>query len=448
MQHIYDQPQFAENWFTYPGLYKQMVKKFPTGSKFVEIGCWKGKSSAYMTIEIINSGKNIDFYCIDVWDNSSEDLKMLDTTHIYEVFLSNMKPLNEHFIPIRMPSVEAAKHFKDNSLDFVFIDADHSYESIKEDIIAWLPKVKEGGILAGHDYHISGNSWKGVIKAVNELIDDFDTSEFCWIYNVTKKDKLIGIPSIYYISIEDSIKRRTNLEKQLKKFNIKNYVSSIYKRYEEGDHNITGEKASLLRTAYKGAVTSHLKTIKKWYDETNEDIVIICEDDLSLKTVKYWNFTWKDFYDKLPEYWDCIQMIQVRYPYRKVCFSQRDYYDWCAGIYLINRRYAEILLKRHYQNGKFILETVCEYPNIENILFAANSNVYAIPLFVEDILNSRSACLIGKEEQSEYHVESYYEVLNWWRKNGLKTSIDELFVQYESPTKQPKKTIWKGGINK
>ena len=59
MEHIYNQLNFGEDWFTYPNLYSDMVKKFPSGSKFVEVGSWKGKSSSYITVEIINSNKNI-----------------------------------------------------------------------------------------------------------------------------------------------------------------------------------------------------------------------------------------------------------------------------------------------------------------------------------------------------------------------------------------------------
>ena len=43
MEHIYNQEQFGENWFTYPTVYDSVVQLFPSGSKFVEVGCWKGK---------------------------------------------------------------------------------------------------------------------------------------------------------------------------------------------------------------------------------------------------------------------------------------------------------------------------------------------------------------------------------------------------------------------
>jgi hypothetical protein len=67
---------------------------------------------------------------------------------------------------INAPSVEAAGEVPDESLDFVFIDADHTYEACRADILAWAPKVKRTGWIAGHDYH----EFPGVKKAVDEVL--------------------------------------------------------------------------------------------------------------------------------------------------------------------------------------------------------------------------------------------------------------------------------------
>ena len=181
LQHIYQNPEFGENWFSYPNLYKSIVEQFPSGSKFVEIGSWKGKSSAYMAIEIANSNKKIDFYCVDTWEGSIEHKNKEELNRLYDIFLRNMKPVDPYYFPLKIKSLEAASKFENNSLDFVFIDASHEYEDVKEDIIAWLPKVKSGGILAGHDYYLNEQFYCGVNRAVDELFENFETSEDCWI---------------------------------------------------------------------------------------------------------------------------------------------------------------------------------------------------------------------------------------------------------------------------
>ena len=75
----------------------------------------------------------------------------------------------------------AAATYQDGSLDFVFIDGQHTYEAVCEDIDAWLSKVKPGGVLAGHDHR-----YPPVAKAVAEKLGDKAKREGrnCWIYRV------------------------------------------------------------------------------------------------------------------------------------------------------------------------------------------------------------------------------------------------------------------------
>jgi hypothetical protein len=183
MNHIYDLPEFGEDWFTYPNLYKSMVEKFSSGSKFVEVGSWKGKSAAYLAVEIINSKKDIKLDCVDTWKGSSEhvDNEYVKSNSLYKLFIENTSSLSSVINPIRMDSVSASKIYEDNSIDFVFIDANHDYDSVKEDISVWFPKVKVGGVIAGHDYKYG---WKDVDKAVNEFFagKNILASESCWVY--------------------------------------------------------------------------------------------------------------------------------------------------------------------------------------------------------------------------------------------------------------------------
>lgn len=83
---------------------------------------------------------------------------------------------------MKSDTVAAAAHVEDGSLDFVFVDADHSYAGVKRDLEAWLPKIRKGGFMTGHDIH-----FEGVKKAVDEafgdayLTDGWDRNYLWWV---------------------------------------------------------------------------------------------------------------------------------------------------------------------------------------------------------------------------------------------------------------------------
>lgn len=181
MEHFY---QNIQGWFDYEGLYRKIISNLTNNSHIVEIGCWKGKSTSFLAVEIINSGKNIKLDCIDTWQGSTEH--NLTTQHqfdeLYNTFLSNTEAVRNVINPIRTTSIDASKLYQDHSLDFVFIDAAHDYENVKLDIQNWLPKVKVGRTIAGHDY---AHYCEDVQRAVR---DSFPTSKILtdgiasWLY--------------------------------------------------------------------------------------------------------------------------------------------------------------------------------------------------------------------------------------------------------------------------
>jgi len=185
MDHIYEMSCFGEPWFTYPDFYRELISHLPDQSSFVEVGSWKGKSSAFFVVEAFNSGKKINAFFVDTWKGSDEHEQMdvIKTDSLYDLFVNNMKPLEGMFTAIRKTSVEAAKEFADESLDAVFLDAAHDYESVKADIGAWIEKIKPNGIISGHDY-----LFPGVKSAVDEYFGDAvvfrSPMENCWIVQV------------------------------------------------------------------------------------------------------------------------------------------------------------------------------------------------------------------------------------------------------------------------
>lgn len=158
MEHFYKN---IRGWCTFQKLYSDMVANGESGDIFVELGAFNGQSAAYMAVEIINSKKDIKFYCIDTWLSHDNTLDM---------FLQHTRPVKDYIIPIKGSSLIEVDQFKDNSLKFVFIDSSHEYDDVKNELEKWYPKIKAGGVLAGHDYHHQG-LWAGVGKAVDEFCE-------------------------------------------------------------------------------------------------------------------------------------------------------------------------------------------------------------------------------------------------------------------------------------
>lgn len=96
-----------------------------------------------------------------------------------------IRPYISRMTIFNMMSHDAAPQVKDKSLDFVFIDADHSYEHVIEDIRDWAPKVKPGGMVSGHDY--GHPEFPGVEQAVREYFgNNFGLVHSDWIWFVWK----------------------------------------------------------------------------------------------------------------------------------------------------------------------------------------------------------------------------------------------------------------------
>lgn len=149
-------------------LIKDTIREPKTG---VEIGVYKAKTS----IALLNAFPDLYLSLVDPWkeweEGSSYRKHKRTGSHTQdkwdEVYNEAMQNISDEHraIVCKMTSEEAVDLFKDKSLDFCFLDGDHTYEKVKEDIKLWTPKVREGGVYTGHDY---GGRYRGVMKAVNK----------------------------------------------------------------------------------------------------------------------------------------------------------------------------------------------------------------------------------------------------------------------------------------
>lgn len=164
--------QYSEDWFNYQRFYDEIAsKKF---NVLVELGTWKGHSISYLGKRLLEQSYDFKLYGVDLFDDSYIHTKEGNShlasqmKYIYDVYNQNLidAGVREVIKDIKGNTWEVASQFEDNSVNFVFIDADHNYESVKKDILSWLPKMKKGGIMSGHDYF---NNTCGVKQAVDEI---------------------------------------------------------------------------------------------------------------------------------------------------------------------------------------------------------------------------------------------------------------------------------------
>lgn len=208
MDHFYED---VFGWFDFQDIYSSMVEKFESGSHFLEIGAWLGKSTSYLAVEIINSNKNIKFDVIDKWIADPEGTwsPYVLKEDPYEIFLKNLNPVINYINPIKGDSRELHENYDDNSIDFIFIDGDHEYDGVMSDIKNWFPKLKKNGIIAGHDYY----PYETVQSAVNDYFG---------------KDNIKIIKNSWFVDKRDYELKNMDPEelKILKLKNLENFMSN------------------------------------------------------------------------------------------------------------------------------------------------------------------------------------------------------------------------------
>lgn len=140
MKHFYLN---INGWFDFEWLYNKAVKQAIDNSqtKFIEIGSFYGKSSAYMAVEIFNSKKNIELTCIDTFPIPNQEKLLID----------NLSPFSFVNI-IKMSGIEYLKTLKDNSISFIMLDGDHCRNNVFNELSVGYDKLISGGIIATHDY--------------------------------------------------------------------------------------------------------------------------------------------------------------------------------------------------------------------------------------------------------------------------------------------------------
>ena len=137
-------------------------------TQWVEVGVFHGASLAWLCAEVLRSGKAVSIAGVDDWSSWDGEMAGEQLRASAEQALARYREaLGQRLQLHAMSSTDAATLFPNGSLSVVWLDADHSYDAVRADIAAWLPKLKPGGAIGGDDY-----SYSGVERATREAFGD------------------------------------------------------------------------------------------------------------------------------------------------------------------------------------------------------------------------------------------------------------------------------------
>lgn len=269
------------------------------------------------------------------------------------------------------------------------------------------------------------------------------------------KNKLKGFPTVYYTNLDHRKDRREYMESQFDHWGIKNYHRVSSSKYlsteeEKWEYLVLDQSIEFGSAAVANSIT-HIEMIKNWLETTNDEYMIMMEDDYDLSLIEYWNFDWDYLMNVIPENWDCIQL---GFENREIIpfFLHPPHHNHGFGPCLINRDYAKKLIKMHCVGNKFKLNI--KYNDVRlrsiygmvDVFILCGGKTYSIPL----ITNNPD---LGSDYDERGMVRDWHGpcrdlYYDWWKNEHHKFDLEDFFT-FGKPNDcmMIKKVKWKGSTN-
>ena len=256
-------------------------------------------------------------------------------------------------------------------------------------------------------------------------------------------NKLKGLPTIYYTNLDNRTDRREYMESQFDRWGIKNFVrvsgtKYLASKHEEWRDKYVGEGHAWGQIQHTANAITHLEMIKNWLQTTNETYMLMMEDDIDLSTIEYWNFDWEYLMNNIPYDWDCIQFSCLVKRALKFFLTPKPDHGTYFGPCLINRHYAEKLIRLHYvDSDKINIEMKTRNKIFMNeadnkltvdYFICENGRTYIIPLLKGniDLLSYENYTVNqGLIDHASVTNEIFYD---WWKNKHHKFSLEDFFT--------------------
>jgi len=272
-------------------------------------------------------------------------------------------------------------------------------------------------------------------------------------------DKLRNFPHVYYFNVNHYIERKKYMESQ---FQSMGWDYTRVSMQKPKDNNLFEWYWNNLIGTYSKNTSHYInlysaeifKFLSQWIQESNDDYLIIMEDDYDVSLAKYWHFEWEDLLERLPYDWDCIQLgFETSSIISFYLHPTKSEYS--LGPSLLNREYVKKLLSLHYPNSKFKFDyTIANAIYIDRDSGIHDGLTYSGTSGSPDYFISQSGCsyslpLIpinpyftgishsGAFKKYSWHpklsfVKCYEAYYDWWINDRDNFTLDEFFTYGKS----------------
>lgn len=247
-------------------------------------------------------------------------------------------------------------------------------------------------------------------------------------------NKLKGIPHIYYLNLDNRVDRKEYMENQFERWNITNYtrvsqtkyLASELKKWIRLVDNFKDIKKMSGRLDGLANTITHIDFLSFWLKSTNDENLILMEDDYDLSLIEYWHFDWEYLMNNIPYDWDCIQLGYESNIEIKFFLCTKPISGTFFGPCMLNRRYVEKLVNLYYdqQNNIFTIFKKNQFFNLD-FSICENGKCYCLPLITTN--NDLKSGEDSVERIHLHHVQSRKLYYFWWKTQRDKITLEEFF---------------------
>ena len=257
-------------------------------------------------------------------------------------------------------------------------------------------------------------------------------------------NNLSNFPPVYYVNLDFRDDRKKSIEKSFHDYKILNYtrisasnfLGSEHEKWEHLVLDIDNINKIIIDFSSIGNTLSHLEAIETWLNTSNTETAIIMEDDCDITISDYWKFDWNTLMNNLPFNWDCIQLCMDHHSIIPFFIHPQLKDTGSASCYLINRPYAEKVLRLHKcsqgyylhnRNGDYSYRNHC---SLIDYLITRTGKTYSFPIFTINI--NFSSDHEYDDNLHPRHIPCRNAVVDFWKNKSHEFDINDFFF-YNKP---------------